>query len=228
MESFQKKAIAFFDVDGTLLSSTIVHCYLWLRKSSLSPIHKLFWFIGFLPKIVYYLILDKISRERFNRVFYRNYRGMDAAHVKDLADDMFNNYLRQRIFPEAISQIEEHKAQGDHVVLLTGSLDFIVRPIAEHLGADSVLAAKLSEQDGKFTGELTTEPLIGEQKAIALKGYAKKTGVSLDVCYAYSDSKSDLPMLDCVGNPVAVNPSKALRKQALETNWEIHEWMKAT
>ncbi len=191
-------------------------------------IQKLFWIIGFLPKIAYYLILDKISRVRFNQVFYRNYRGMDAALVKALADDMFNNYLCKKVFPEAISQIEEHKAQGDHVVLLTGSLDFIVRPIAEHFGVDTVLAAKLSEHAGKFTGELTTEPLIGEQKAIVMKKFAEQAGISLDICYAYSDSKSDLPMLDCVGNPIAVNPSKALRKLALETDWEIHEWMKAT
>ncbi len=228
METFQKKAIAFFDVDGTLLSSTIVHCYLWLRTSSLSSVQKLFWIIGFLPKIVYYLILDKISRVRFNQVFYRNYRGMEATKVKTLASDMFANYLSQKIFPEAISQIEEHKAQGDHVVLLTGSLDFIVGPIAEHFGVEAVLAAKLSEHAGKFTGELTTEPLIGEQKAIAMKKFAEQRGISLDICYAYSDSKSDLPMLNCVGNPIAVNPSKALRKLALETDWEIHEWMKAT
>jgi len=228
METFQRKTIAFFDVDGTLLSSTIVHCYIWLRTSSMFSIQKLFWIIGFLPKIAYYLILDKISRVRFNQVFYRNYRGMDGTKVKTLASDMFTNYLSQKIFPEAISQIEEHKAQGDHVVLLTGSLDFIVRPIAEHFGVDTVLAAKLSEHAGKFTGELTTEPLIGEQKAIVMKKFAEQAGISLDICYAYSDSKSDLPMLDCVGNPIAVNPSKALRKLALETDWEIHEWMKAT
>lgn len=153
---------------------------------------------------------------------------MDATAVKASATDMFENYLRQKIFPEAISQIEEHKEQGDHVVLLTGSLDFIVRPIAEYFGVDSVLAPDLREQDGKFTGELTTEPLIGEEKAIAMKKFAQQAEIPLDICYAYSDSKSDLPMLNAVGNPVAVNPSKALRKKALETNWEIHEWMKAS
>ena len=228
MESLQKKAIAFFDVDGTLLSSTIAHCYIWLRTSSLSPIHKFFWIIGFLPKIVYYLILDRISRERFNQVFYRNYRNMDAAMVKALATDMFENYLRQKIFPEAISQIEEHREQGHYVVLLTGSLDFIVQPIAEFFEADSVLAAELAEQNGKFTGKLTTEPLIGEQKAIVLKKFAEQAGISLEGCYAYSDSQSDLAMLEAVGNPVAVNPSKALRQIALKTDWEIHEWMQAS
>lgn len=228
MESSHKKAIAFFDVDGTLLNSTIAHCYIWLRTSSWHPILRFFWIIGFIPKAIYYLILDRMSRPQFNRVFYRNYHGMDAESVKTLATDMFNNYLRHRIYPEAISQIEEHREQGHQVVLLTGSLDFIVHPIAEFFGADAVLAPKLVEFGGKFAGELTTEPLIGEQKAIAMKKFSEQTDIPLDICYAYGDSQSDLPMLDAVGYPVAVNPSKGLRKHALKTGWEIHEWMKAS
>lgn len=228
MESLQKKVIAFFDVDGTLVSSTIVHCYIWLRTNSYSPIQKFFWMIGFLPKVIYYLILDKISRTHFNKVFYRNYEGLDVSEIKSSASTIFDNYLKVRIFPEAISQIEEHKENGDQVVLLTGSLDFIVRPIAEYLGVDSVLAPSLNELGGRFVGELKSKPLIGEEKAIVMKRYAEKSGVSLDVCYAYSDSQSDLPMLNCVGNPIAVNPSKALRQQALKTGWEMYEWMKAS
>lgn len=228
MESLQKKPIAFFDVDGTLVSTTIVHAYIWLKTSSMSRIHKFFWFIGFLPKVIYYLILDRISRPQFNRAFYRNYRGMDATALKASATDMFRSYLRQKIFPEAISQIEEHKAQGDQVVLLTGSLNFIVQPLAEFLGADAVIAPELKEQDNIFTGSLTTEPLIGEQKAIAMKKFAAQEEVPLDICYAYSDSKSDLQMLECVGIPIAVNPSKGLRQHALKLGWEIHEWMKAS
>lgn len=224
MES-QQKTIAFFDVDGTLLSSTIVHCYIWLRTASMSPAHKFFWYIGFLPKVIYYLLLDRISRTKFNIVFYRNYRGMEASEVKASATDMFEHYLSRKVFPEAISQIEEHRENGDQVVLLTGALDFIVDPIADFFGVDSILAPSLAEQENTFTGELTTEPLIGEQKAIALRKFAEEVNIPLDICYAYSDSQSDLPMLNCVGNPVVVNPSKALRQKAMETGWEMHEWM---
>lgn len=228
MDSDQKKAIAFFDVDGTLLSSTIVHCYLWLRTSNMSPIQKVFWYIGFLPKIVYYLILDRINRSRFNEVFYRNYRGMDVNQVESSANEMFTSYLQQKVFPDAITQIEDHKEQKDIIALVTGSLDFIVQPIAEYFDVDTVLAAKLKEHDGKFTGELITEPVIGEQKATIMREFAEQNGVSLNDCYAYSDSQSDLPMLQCVGNPIAVNPSKALRQEALTTGWEIHEWMRGS
>lgn len=220
-----KKTVAFFDVDGTLLKSTIVHCYVWIRSAQIPFLLKYLWLIGFLPKTVYYLILDSISRTRFNQVFYRNYRGMDVEQAKGLSIEMFERYLRPRIFTEAVSQIEEHKAQGATVVLVTGSLDFIVQPIADYFAVDAVLAPQLREQDGRFTGELTTAPLIGEEKAKAMRDYADQHEISLKDCYAYSDSQSDLPMLECVGNPVAVNPGKALRQKALESGWELHEWL---
>ena len=220
-----KGTVAFFDVDGTLLKSTIVHYYIWMRTAKIPRPLKLVWLVGFLPKIVYYLILDKISRTRFNLVFYRNYRGMDAAEVKALSGEMFETYLRPKIFSEAISEIQEHKQQGMTIALVTGSLDFIVQPIADYLEIDAVLAPQLREEGGRFTGELTTAPLIGERKAEVMQGYAEQHEISLKDSYAYGDSQSDLPMLECVGNPVVVNPGKALRQKALDSGWEMHEWL---
>ena len=220
-----KKAVAFFDVDDTLLKSTIVHYYIWMRSALAPFLLKRLWLVGFLPKIVYYLILDRISRPRFNKVFYRNYRGMNVAETKELSTDMFEVYLRPKIFSAAITQIQEHKAQGTAVVFVTGSLDFIVQPIADYFDVDSVLAPQLHEQNGRFTGELTTVPLIGEEKAKAVQAFAEQNGISLEESYAYGDSQSDLPMLECVGNPVVVNPGKTLREKALTSGWEMHEWL---
>ena len=220
-----QKTVAFFDVDGTLLKSTIVHCYIWMRSLQMPFFFKHLWLIGFLPKIVYYLILDSISRTRFNAVFYRNYRGLEVTEMKALSTEMFETYIRPKIFSEAVSQIQEHKEQGTAVVLVTGSLDFVVQPISDYLAADAVLAPQLREQDGQFTGELTTAPLIGEAKAEAMRNYAEQHDISLEESYAYGDSQSDLPMLECVGNPIVVNPGKALREKALKSGWELHEWL---
>ena len=220
-----EKTVAFFDVDGTLLKSTIVHCYIWMRSLQLPFFLKHLWLIGFLPKIVYYLILDSISRTRFNEVFYRNYRGLEVAEMKMLSTEMFEAYIRPKIFSEAMSQIQEHKEQGTAIVLVTGSLDFVVQPIADYLAVDAVLAPQLREQDGQFTGELTTAPLIGEAKAEAMRNYADQHEVSLEESYAYGDSQSDLPMLECVGNPIVVNPGKSFRQKALKSGWEMHEWL---
>ena len=220
-----QKTVAFFDVDGTLLKSTIVHCYIWMRSLQMPFFFKHLWLIGFLPKVVYYLILDSISRTRFNEVFYRNYRGLEVAEMKALSTRMFEVYIRPKIFSEAVSQIQEHKEQGTAVVLVTGSLDFVVQPIADYLAVDAVLVPQLREQGGQFTGELTTAPLIGEAKAEAMRHYADQHEVSLEASYAYGDSQSDLPMLECVGNPVVVNPGKALREKAIKSGWELHEWL---
>ena len=221
----RKKTAAFFDVDGTLLKSTIVHYYIWMRSALAPFLLKRLWIVGFFPKILYYLILDGISRPRFNQVFYRNYRGKNAAEMKALSTEMFESYLRPKIFAEAVSQIQEHKTQGTAVVLVTGSLDFIVQPIADYLDVDAVLAPQLHELEGSFTGELTTAPLIGDEKAKAMRNYADQHEIALEESYAYGDSQSDLPMLECVGNPVAVNPGKSFRQKALESGWEIHEWL---
>ena len=220
-----KKTVAFFDVDGTLLKSTIVHYYIWMRSLQLPFLLKHLWLIGFLPKIVYYLILDGRSRTRFNQVFYRNYRGMNVEHVKGLSTKIFETYIRPKIFPAAVSQIQEHKEQGTDIVLVTGALNFIVQPLADYLSVDCVLAPQLLEVNGQFTGELTTVPLIGEEKAKAMRSYAEQHGISLEASYAYSDSRSDLPMLECVGNPAVVNPGKSLREKALASGWERHEWL---
>ena len=220
-----KKTAAFFDVDGTLLKSTIVHYYVWMRSVKVPRLLKLIWLLGFLPKVLYYLILDRMSRTRFNRVFYRNYRGMDAAEVKALSTEMFETYLRPKIFSEAVSEIQEHQERGMAIVLVTGSLDFIVRPIADYLAVDAVLAPQLQEEKGRFTGELTTAPLIGDRKAEAVQTFAEQHEISLKASYAYGDSQSDMPMLECVGHPVVVNPGKALRRKALAAGWEMHEWL---
>ncbi|MYB96266.1 HAD family hydrolase [Candidatus Poribacteria bacterium] len=220
-----QKTVAFFDVDGTLLKSTIVHCYIWMRSLQMPFFFKHLWLIGFLPKVVYYLILDSISRTRFNEVFYRNYRGLEVAEMKALSMEMFEAYIRPKIFSEAVSQIQEHQRQGTAIVLVTGSLDFVVQPIADYLAVDAVLAPQLREQDGQFTGELTTVPLIGEAKAEAMRSYADQHEVSLEESYAYGDSQSDLPMLECVGNPIVVNPGKSFRQKALKSGWEMHEWL---
>ncbi len=215
---------AFFDVDGTLVNSTIVHYYVRFRLQLLHPLIRPFWLVGFLLKIPYYLLLDRVSRTKFNQVFYRNYRGMEVDQLKNLALDSFDALLGSKIFPAAADQIREHKAKGDLVVLVTGSLDFIMTPLADHLGADHMLSMSLLEQNGKFTGELMSSPLGEEEKARVVKAFAHDHGIELAASFAYGDSRADLPMLRCVGTPVVVNPGKALRQIASESGWKICEW----
>ena len=219
-----KKTAAFFDVDGTIVSTTIVHYYVQFRSRLLPTFLCPFWIAWFALKVVYYFFLDKISRTRFNQVFYRNYRGLKAEDVKQLAGEQFETYGHSKLFPAALDCIREHQNKGDLIVLVTGSLDFIVQPLADYLQADAALTVQLEEAHGKFTGELTTLPLSEAEKVRAIQTFVEQHNVDLAASYAYGDSRADLPMLQCVGNPIVVNPSKGLRQVAIESGWEISEW----
>ncbi len=224
MSAEEKKTAAFFDVDGTIVSTTIVHYYVQFRSHLLPPFLRPFWLAWFALKVVYYFFLDKVSRTRFNRVFYRNYRGLNAESVKQLAVEQFETYVRPKLFPAALDCIREHQSRGDLIVLVTGSLDFIIQPLADYVQADAALTVQLEETHGKFTGELTTLPLSEEEKVRAIQTVVERYNVDLAASYAYGDSRADLPMLQCVGNPIVVNPSKGLRQVAIESGWEISEW----
>ena len=224
MSAERKKTAAFFDVDGTIVSTTIVHYYVRFRSCLLPSFFRPFWIGWFALKVVYYFFLDKVSRARFNRVFYRNYRGLNVEDVKQLAGEQFETYVHSKLFPAALDRIREHQNQGDLIVLVTGSLDFIIQPLADYLQADAALTVQLEETDGKFTGELTTPPLSEAEKVRAIQTVVEQHEVDLAASYAYGDSRADLPMLECVGNPIVVNPSKGLRQVAIESGWEISEW----
>ena len=224
MSSEGKTTAAFFDVDGTIVSTTIVHYYVQFRSHLLPPVLRPFWLAWFALKVVYYFFLDKVSRTRFNQVFYRNYRGLQAERVKQLAGEQFETYVRSKLFPAALDRIREHQDRGNLIVLVTGSLDFIIQPLADYLQSDAALTVQLEEAHGKFTGELTTLPLSEEEKVRAIQAFVEQHNVDLAASYAYGDSRADLPMLECVGNPIVVNPSKGLREVAIESGWEISEW----
>ena len=224
MSAKEKKTAAFFDVDGTIVSTTIVHYYVQFRSCLLPSFVRPFWIAWFALKVVYYFFLDKVSRTRFNRVFYRNYRGLEAEKVKQLADEQFETYVRSKLFPAALDRVRDHQNRGDLIVLVTGSLDFIIQPLADHLQADAALTVQLEEAQGRFTGELTTPPLGETEKVRVIQNFVEQHNVDLAASYGYGDSRADLPMLQSVGNPVVVNPSKGLREVAIEAGWEISEW----
>jgi phosphoserine phosphatase len=132
--------------------------------------------------------------------------------------------LSQQITPtvhaEAIDLIESHKAQGHTVVIVSASGSEIVKPVAELLGADFTIATELEVFSGKYTGQIGFYA-YGENKATAIKDFAKERGYDLTASYAYSDSITDLPMLEVVGHPNAVNPDSALKEISMDRSWPI-------
>ncbi len=218
------KAVAFFDVDGTLTKTTIVDHYAHFRRSRMSPWVGRMWFAAFLVKCLYYLVLDKIDRGRLNVVFYRSYAGMSAAETKAQVGSCYRTIIKPRQFQEAPACLTEHRAAGREIVLVTGSIDFVMTPLAKALDASAVLAPSLVESNGRFTGELTGPPIAAEEKAKRLRRFADEHGVDLARSFAYGDSIADLPMLEAVGFPHVVNPDRKLAAKAMERGWPIHNW----
>jgi alcohol-forming fatty acyl-CoA reductase len=215
---------AIFDVDGTIVGSNVVSYFAWLRMRELPVALRPFWLAGFLTKVPYYWGLDKFSRAHFNRAFYKNYAGWKPSRARHLGQESFAGFTLDRIFPDALQQLRDHKAAGHRVVLLSGALDFLLEPMKDL--ADDVLCSTLAQENGAYTGELTGAPVAGDARARMLASFARRRGLDLSRSYAYADSISDLPMLEAVGNPVAVNPDRRLGTAAKVRGWRVEHWDK--
>jgi len=215
---------AFFDVDGTIVDATIAHYLRYFMMRYLPAWRRPFWDISFLARCLGYMIVDRFDRSRFNRMFYRNYARLPSREISALAGDCERQFIAPRTFPQGIECIREHQNARRRVVLVSGSLDFIIRPLAERLRVDHVEAASLVDRDGVFTGELAGEVVGAEEKSRRIRKYAQSAGVDLSQSHAYGDSAADLPMLESVGFPHAVNPDRRLRRIATANGWPIHAW----
>jgi HAD superfamily hydrolase (TIGR01490 family) len=148
-------------------------------------------------------------------------KGVGKELLESMGREVFETKTSKAMRPELLDRIRSIKAEGGAVVLATSSLDFIVRPIADHIGAEAVLASGLEFDGGVCTGKLAGSALFGAAKRDAVRAFAKERGVDLADCAFYSDSIHDLPLLLEVGEPVAVAPDRRLRREARARGWLI-------
>ena len=171
-----------------------------------------------------YAYLDWRNRVRFIKRFFRNYNGAPLESLERWARGPGIDYWTRRLFREARDQANWHREQGHRLVILTGGLFEMVNPLGEILHADEVMASRCRILEGRFTGELASGPLGGASKAIAAESWAQEHGVDMSESYAYADDMSDLPLLELVGHPIAVNPARPLEKLALSRGWPVRRW----
>jgi alcohol-forming fatty acyl-CoA reductase len=214
--------IAFFDIEGVVLDTTVAHFYAWLRTREMAGPDRALWLLGLAAKAPSFLAADRHSRTLFNRRFYREYRGLPVAELKEQAAEALSEFILPRVRHGAVRRIREHRRKGDRVVFVTGALDFLVEPLS-HL-ADDLVAARLVEERGAFTGELVEPPMSADGRASLTARIAAERGVDLAHCSAYGDSVSDLPMLEGVGHPFAVCPDFRLAREARRRRWPVLEW----
>lgn len=218
--------VAAFDLENTLISSNVVDTYAWLASRHLPASERVAFVADLVRQAPSLLALDRRDRGDFLRTFYQRYDGAPADRLRDDAWDLFHQLLLAKSFPAGFARVRRHRALGHRTVLITGALDFVVEPLRPLF--DDIVAAHLTEQEGLFTGRLAELPPIGEARASVLAEYAASEGLELEESVAYADSASDLPMLEAVGFPVAVNPEAKLAAIARRRGWHVEHWEKAS
>jgi HAD superfamily hydrolase (TIGR01490 family) len=209
--------IDFFDVDHTLTrrSSGGRYVALAMRRGVL-PRRLLFAIAWF--SVTYHLGIIRLSA-REEAIPYL--RGLRRDTLEEIAQETFRRWLKDDIFPGALDLVRRLHDEGRRVMIATSSVDFIVAPLAAYLGIDGVLATSLEFQDGICTGKMVGAPMFRGEKKNAVLGYLAENGTSAADCSFYSDSAYDLPLLESVGKPVAVNPDSRLRRVARARGWPI-------
>jgi HAD superfamily hydrolase (TIGR01490 family) len=212
---------AFFDLDKTVIA-----------KASIMAFARDFRHEGLLTRRtmakglwlqLVYVHLGASSRKlaRVRQSVLTLTRGWDQAHVRQVVGEKLATAIDPITFSEARDLIDEHRRAGRQVYLVSAAPAEIVEPVAAHLGAHGAVASVARVGvDGCYTGDLERYA-YGQEKAVLIQHLAGRAGLDLAASFAYSDSATDLPMLEAVGHPVAVNPDRALRRIAQLRGWEI-------
>ena len=214
------RSAAFFDLDKTIIakSSTLAFSRpfydggLLSRRAVLRSAYAQFMFAA--------SGADHDQLEKMRNYLTEMITGWDVQVVRQSVAETLHAIIDPIVFDEAVELIENHHAAGRDVVIVSASGTEVVEPIGDMLGADHVVATRLVEVDGRYTGEVEYYA-YGPNKAKAMQQLAAEHGYDLAASFAYSDSETDAPMLEIVGRPFAVNPDKALRRMAEENGWPI-------
>lgn len=213
---------AFFDLDKTLIA--VNSASLWvkaeLRAGNVSPWAAL-RAMGWLTQ--YHLGAADITYAL--RQSIASIKGTSARVLANRTLEFFEAEVKPRYRPGALAALDNHRRQGDHIALLTSSTSYLAEPVAGDLGLDGYLCTHLQvDKNGHFTGE-PHEPLaFGEGKVALARAYLERHGAALDDCVFYSDSASDIPMLEAAGTAVAVNPDPRLKREAKSRGWVLQDW----
>lgn len=214
--------VAVFDLEGTLVASNVIETYLLARLCDLPRSGWPGELADLVRKLPRYLSAERRDRGEFLRTFMRRYAGADEAGLARIVQERLGDALLRRSHPEAIRQVRKHRAAGHRTILITGTVDVLVQPIAGLF--DEVVASRLHMRDGRYSGFLEAPPLVGEARAAWLRRYAENSGADLPASYAYGDSYSDRPLLEAVGHPIAVNPDPHLYRHAKSRRWAVAQW----
>ncbi|HEX7443199.1 MAG TPA: HAD-IB family hydrolase, partial [Acidimicrobiales bacterium] len=215
---------AFFDLDKTVIAKASMVAFgpPLYRAGMISR-----WLVAralWSQLVFQHVGADEERMQKFRQSALRITRGWDQAHISAIVRETLTEIVDPIVYDEALDLIREHQAAGRRVYLISASPEEIVAPLAHYLGVDEAIASRAKlDDDGRYTGEVEFYS-YGPFKAEAIRESAAIHGIDLEASYAYSDSATDLPMLETVGHPVAVNPDRELARVARERGWEIRQF----
>lgn len=217
------RSAAFFDLDKTVIA-----------KSSALAFGRPFYRDGLISrqdvvKAAYAQLMFRVNgadEQQMSRI--RDYvadlcKGWRVEQVRQIVNETLHELINPYVYAEAAALILQHQEAGRDVVLVSTSGEEMVRPIGELLGITDVIATRMVVQNGLYTGDVEFYA-AGPTKAEAVRHLAKEREYDLSSCFAYSDSISDVPLLETVGHPTAVNPDRGLRRTATERGWPVLEF----
>ena len=214
-----QKIAAIFDVDGTLIAgATLERIFIrFLRRRGELGWREILRWLG--------SAANAAARGRLRLKAIKAYlRGKDSTRLRRLARECFENEVEPRLSPEAVGRLRWHQSAGHLVILLSGTLDLLLEPLAERLGVYARVGSKLEVENMRFTGRIAGARPFGLTKAECLATINRANRFNLKRSFAYADSFADRHLLAMVGHPVATNADTALRKIAESRGWMIEEF----
>lgn len=212
---------AFYDLEGTLVSTNLVHTLTFYAKRQQGLIQSFQKTAQTFFSLPVFAATDQYSRKVFNDLYFKRYKGQSEDRLRYFSEELFEDVIKPAIFPGTYELLEKSRGLGLRQVVITGALDVAVKPLMEHLQITEYVTNRLEFVNGVATGRLLPPVMAAATKASWIRTYTEREGLSLSESYAYTDSMSDLPMLSIVGHPAVVNPDMRLRQTALHHDWPI-------
>lgn len=212
---------AFFDMDRTLLRCNSGSLWIrWLRERGEISLYEMArasaWLVQYKLAV---LDMEAVAAKATAAM-----RGQSEEELRDKCREFFDAWIQSQVAPKAVEAIAQHRRQGHVVAILSTSTPYVVEPLARHLGIEHAICTRLNTTDGRFDGTLVTPACYGAGKVHWAEAFAREHGVDLQRSFFYTDSYSDLPMLERVGIARVVNPDTRLRRHARRVGWQIDEW----
>ena len=209
---------AFFDMDKTIISESSASMYMKYRYLNGDVTH---WELAKGAAAYLRYKLGVLNIQAFTLDMMTQFEGQREEDLEQLGRELFDDMIVHTIYPEAVRLIREHQEQGHVVQIVSGASRFVVQPLAEHLGIEHSLYTRLEVEDGRFTGRLIEPICFEEGKIYWLQQFIEEEGIDLARSWFYTDSVTDVPLLELVGHPVVTNPDPMLYRVAIRRCWPV-------